>query len=757
MALVDLLSVSPRELFEALLAVLFGTILSQQVFRPSLLSAPRARPTYAALPPGPVPTPVLLLLDPPPLASGFPTSISIRHNQTSLLQVSPLAYEHDEFNISPQKQNLDVIVYFAVALILYLIALIITTSHRTQRRSDVPATIAAQLYQSLTGRPYSPTHWERVLSGPDTGLNWYINSPDLLFGLDASVVPDSLPPASDTPSENSSEESPKYAGYFDAERIDAFAAFLFTLGYTDLRIWAFDVTPGSQPSTSSAVTVDFRFTARSATQELMTRSILRFVPPRDVPEERKDFLLWDLGQGWVRAFEVGSFEAETLPVSQEEEQHAREGDNLAHLVVLPFFSGEDETAGAVKIDQWAVAITSPPTSTRHTPTANLEPLFVEMLFNQSSSSAKSFRRRTATAFTFDTSRNQRALVPANCAFAEEPRGRPTMRKLLAASVAPVEHETSPRMTEAPVLVADGEAMTDLDDSWSEHMADSQTLADSVSTSPPEDDDFVVVAGGDLAGTGHASGGKEAASSPVLTEGGPVSGGEAREEQPAVVEATEASPGLGESVEAADPEPSRAAATADPEAPAWDALPDRDVAPQASTATAPDVLERPAPAGGAPAVSEDAGSPPAVPPTEGLVFEDASTAQGVAHESLEELALRESAVPTTDEPLAHLPAPDARVPEPSLSLHASIGALVDAALNSVIELPAPELLSESIVDVQRELAVLEHAEPTMLKAPSQYLRVHAGNQLVDNVSSVEDLDVEEPQSALIGPVMPPSGV
>ena len=713
---------SPRELFETLIAVLFGTILSQQVLRPSLPPAPRS--AHTALPPGIDPSPVLLLLDPPPLASCFPTSISIRHNQTSLRHVLPPAFVYDEINISPI--DLNIVIYSAVALVLYLVALAITTyytSRQVQPRSHAPVGGVAQLYQRLTGRPLSPTRWERVSFEPGS---WDIHSPDLLFGLDAPPAPETPPQASDTPSESSAEDSPKYAGYFDAERVDAFAAFLLTLGYTDLRIWAFDITPDNQPVTSSAVTVDFRFTARSATQELMTRSILRFVLPGDVPEGRKDFMLWDLGRGWVRAFEVGSFEAETIPVGGDE------GENLACLAVLPFFFVDDETAaGAVAHDlacQWAVAITSPATSTW---SASLDPLFAGLLFNQSAPGpAKLFRHRvgqrraTATAFAFDySSCHQQALVPANHratwpsdAFIEQqPRGRPTMRKLLAASVVPGGRETRPRsfldMAEDPMLVADCDAAADLDGSWcSEDMSDSQRSV------PPEDDsDFVVVARGELAA--HASEGPQ----------------EARAEARAVVEATEASPGLGDPLEAADVAPRRPASTAVPEAPASDAL--RDVAlagPHPPAAIARDGEVGP---------SERAGSPPD-PPRGGLAFGHAERARGVAPAGR---PLRESVV---DASLAQLPGPD-----PLLSPDASIGALVDAALNSVIELPAPELLSESIVDVRRDLPALE---PAILKAPGQYLRVYAGNRLLDIITSVEDLDVEEPQSVLIGPAKPPSG-
>lgn len=748
MNLADLLSGLPRDLFETILAVFFGTYVSKQVFRTSLPAEPR--PTLLALPRAPACTPATLLLDPPLPVSGIPTSLSTRNKTSSLLNALSSGGVFEDNRVPAQ--DVEAIVYSIVVLVFYLAVLAATTyyaSHQPSARPESSPMTISQLYEFLAGRPYASTRWECVLDSPDPRLNWYFASSDAILNLDASLDPEPhCTPASDTFPERPLDECSRYVASLDADRLDAFAAYLLGLGYTDLRIQADDITPSHQATSSSAVTVDFRFTARSVVRELVTRTILRFVLPSDVPMDRTDFMMWDLGDGWVRAFEVGLFEMAVLPVDEDEEQRARNDENLDHLTYLPFHFGDDETdenldrlmctpfylceeADEDPVDQEDGNMSMAVVVDKRT-FARVDRVF-PMLFCGRSTLPESatfigphtLRQTRTTAVTildFDTPacRSDTSTWLLDSFSEDRYRRNTTSPKLLTAS----------SMSDSFIDVNDA-ALAEIDygmeSSWCEqHMFGSQ-MEESILATPLTDDemyDFVVVPNEDI---------QELASSTPVAEPYVTHSPEAADPSTNLRLMRVSKAAVQEERLAVDASETELSVCSLPEAQGnYITTPDYLDEPQYGRAAAVEPLGHDLPASTA-VTEHDFGIP--VQRWDDVTTVNAPTPTPDAGPSLLEGSLH-------DLTESHLPSPQISAP-----MDASVGTLVDAALNSVISPP----VAERNVDLAQDLAACESFDPMIFKTPSVYV----GQLLVEHVSkALENSDVEGDSPTVFGPALPP---
>lgn len=473
-------SAYPLALLETLVAVFFGTYIPKQLFRFNTIPA-GPQPTFQTLPPAP--SPVILLLDPPPLASCFPADLDLRNHESSL---RILSYFTDAFTSNQEPiPEIQAVLNSAAVLTVYLVCLVAITLLVCGRRPQLRKTglnAIEQVYQDATGQPYTCSYWERLLNVPVPGMNISLDMSGFRYETNSSDDVDASSTDSQSTPESPVQESPRYAGWLDAARIDAFADYLLKYGFTDLRLQADDITPEHQ--SKSTTTVDLRFTALSRTNELVTRTIMRFMLPREVPNERSDFLLWDLGEGWIRACEIGSFEMALLPIDEA----ACAEENMSLMAYLPFHCVDErspESGKAADDSDTKAVLSSTPTpaedaSQDASQAAKLEPLFAA-LFNPPVAQD--------VAVPADRSQVSGWLMDA---FPEVIRGRSTARKLLIESSA-----TAPEsnMSESFVVVPDESTLPldagELDDSVADAVvaAEPQVLDNELEETLSEDSQY----------------------------------------------------------------------------------------------------------------------------------------------------------------------------------------------------------------------------------------------------------------------------
>lgn len=731
MFLTALLSIFPRTLFEALFAVFLGTYIPKRLFQTTLPAALHTR--YLSLPPPAVSSPVVLLLDPPPLASSFPTLCSTSSYQSSLL-VLPIGDKLE--NIHAPIRDVETVFFSAVVLVIYVAILIATTFNASRGQSSRQThsqNTVSQLYEFLTGEPYVSTHWERVLNVPDSAQGWYFCSPDIFSPDFPSDATQFSKLHLNTHTESSLGGRPRYAASLDADRLDAFAAHLLQFGYTDLRINAYDITPAHQPASSSAVTVDFRFAARSSARELITRMIMRFVMPCDVPQDRTDFVLWDLGEGWFRAFEVQSFEMAVLPVDEGRQRREWKDEHSVHLACIP----NDMTAAEANGQLISIALNCKTLSghVRIPQLGRIDPWMTQLVSQGAAQKPigpwkrrGGHRRTTATVSDLDVSGSWAFLLSGDSdsstwlldAFVQGTRSNNIRHKLLTASAVPADSKTFEPCLVLPEHVPPVAPSEDvcMDGSWSEDLADSQV----------QDSDFLGLLGEE----------------PEVNEFIIVPTGFAKRAVPAVYAAEAQQANTAMVVEETE-----FGVCSLPQLEDTMVVPDLKLHSEHVVATGPsgDVF-----AAQNHLVEGDfdfvgSSPPPSGPSDEKLpsllpVVDDTSAIlSGPAAEDSQMLIIDNPRSQQVCATLSGLVAPAAEV---SMPIEASIGSLVDAALNSVISLPAPEDKMGRVTGVKLDLPAIGNEAPMLLKVPRQYLRVFA---------SQEEADVGEPMPAFIGPLPP----
>ncbi|GJE91068.1 hypothetical protein PsYK624_072160 [Phanerochaete sordida] len=324
-----LLSAYSRAVLQTFLAVFFGAYLPRRIFRTKTLPAIQ-RPKYPQLPSYPgqdqeetevksaqKPTPILLIEAPPPphIAGCFPTNVS--RNDPFTLWLS--SYFVDALNDGRVPlQEVESVTHSVAVLAAYVFILTVTTFYACRRRParHIPNLYIADLYEFLTGHPYAPDYWGRVLYNPRPDLN--ADSCWDAYGL--SFYDPTLPTDVETLiTENTSsssgtatpDEGARYAAWIDPGKLERFTDWMVRLGFTDVRTSMEDISPPDEHP--DAMLVDFRYSAKNASQEIFMKSIMRFVKPSDVPKDRTDFIFWDLGEDCFRAFEA-HFTANGVPV-----------------------------------------------------------------------------------------------------------------------------------------------------------------------------------------------------------------------------------------------------------------------------------------------------------------------------------------------------------------------------------------------------------------------------------------------------------
>ena len=345
MPLTVLLSAYSRAVLQTLLAVFFGAYIPKHIFRTRTLPAIQ-RPNPPQLP-SYKPTPILLIEPPPPphIADCFPTNVA--RNDPFTLWLSSYAVDAVNYGQVPVEE-VDSTLYSIAVLATYLLILSATIFYASWRQPARrgPDLYIAELYEYLTGLPYAPTEWERVLhsQSPEVnsadcwdayGVRFY--DPKLSDDVEA-LITESSSSGAETP-----DEGPRYAAWIDKGKLDVFWIWMIRLGFTDLRKSVEDVSPPTERP--DAILVDFRYSIKDAS-EILCKIVMRFVTPSDVPNNRTDFIFWDFSEGWFRAFEVGSFEMAIIPVDKAEIQEYFAQENLAYLAILPFYGPLEEMSAS---------------------------------------------------------------------------------------------------------------------------------------------------------------------------------------------------------------------------------------------------------------------------------------------------------------------------------------------------------------------------------------------------------------------------
>ncbi|KAI0704356.1 hypothetical protein BC835DRAFT_1316923 [Cytidiella melzeri] len=307
LALLDFLALPGAKLY-VLLTLFFRTV--RPILRCALTLSPFRKTSYLALTYQPVYEYAALRLDPPPSPAhakheAWPSAQSVSLRTGS--QAELCTFHLCEFTM---------ILVLGLLFTLVSIFLALADLCRTPRHPhELPAPHVAEVYTSLTGRPYVVAQWELVTvyqgqtekhspCPSDVELNLDLhNEASFESSFDDFNEEQSLstfflegmsPPA------DPNIQGPFFAQLINEKMIDIYLKMLTDEGYTDFQCRILDFND----SNPLAIVIDLEFSARSGDFDAFMDATLRLKPVKDVPLARTDFLLWDMGGGVFKAVEV---------------------------------------------------------------------------------------------------------------------------------------------------------------------------------------------------------------------------------------------------------------------------------------------------------------------------------------------------------------------------------------------------------------------------------------------------------------------